>query len=672
MFLGLILPILASVAVIYIPGYLIGRILRFDEMTTLLIAPIISTFTYVSLGILLDYINVSCNPIILFAISVGIGIAMTSIRAVITMKSPQGKKAIVRVIPYKPLTSIAVVLVYFTIAALITYFVFVSALETPDALARFDDNTAHYSRIRTFLETGTYSTNMGGFYPSAWHISAAIVAMAFNENVSLAANSQLIVFLVCVIPSGLFLLLTQVFESKKMVTYGALFSVSFSAFPWGFIEFGQLTPNMMSFAFIPPTLAIYIHFVQAGNIRKHVPRVIAFSVIALVAIAIAQPNGLFTLGILLTCYLAFSSLFNFADNRFVVTRRGILVAALIIGLAIVLWVLLFYLPALQGVINVNWSANHSFFGAIREALLFVYTTRGGMQLFMSAMVFVGVLNTLKNRRYLWLTIAYAFTLLLYAIGDSTDGVLKHFATGFWYTDPFRTAAMNVLCAMPIAVLGFSWLVGIISNALFKVIERFDANGNHQWIPTLLGTVILTIVMATLQFTNIGTFPVGNRTPQTGLLAVRDQIVFRYSSGTWLTSDEISFARDTMEIIPDGACVINIPNDGSEWLHGYLGLNTYFRRVVHGDSSEKNELIRGHLNEIATSQAVQDAVKDAGAHYVLLLDDKTAGNNTILDDYAYNPERWAGIDSITNETEGFELILSRDDMRLYKIDDKYFE
>lgn len=35
-------------------------------------------------------------------------------------------------------------------------------------------------------------------------------------------------------------------------------------------------------------------------------------------------------------------------------------------------------------------------------------------------------------------------------------------------------------------------------------------------------------------------------------------------------------------------------------------------------------------------------------------------------YRYKPEDWAGIESVTDETPGFEVVLADGDMRLYKI------
>ena len=64
-------------------------------------------------------------------------------------------------------------------------------------------------------------------------------------------------------------------------------------------------------------------------------------------------------------------------------------------------------------------------------------------------VLAGVIYTCRNRRYLWMTVAYAFAFVVYVIDVSTDGVVKQVLSGFWYTDYYRTGAMTALFAIPL-------------------------------------------------------------------------------------------------------------------------------------------------------------------------------------------------------------------------------
>lgn len=683
MFIDLIPTVLVSAIVIYLPGYFFIRALRIDKINALIMAPILSIFFYVVLGILLDKLYFACNATFLFILTLLIGLISFLFRLAISYISPKYTKQEINLINLKPSFSRLTLLLYCLIALIVTYIVFISILETPDALAKYDDNTAHMSMIRSFISTGTFSTlnnsptldidGRGSFYPSAWHIQVAIIATIFDNNIPLGLNSALISYLVFVIPSGIFFLLTQITANKRIILFGSLFTASIAAFPWGFVVFGQLLSNLVSFALVPILLASMIGFMRMSRFSK---RILHFTLIlfcGLFSIAVAQPNGLFTFGVWFGIYLMFHFIYNFDSNRFIFNRKSLLKFTASLILAIILWIGFFNAAFMSDTVNFIWEANHSFRGAIKSAALFEFTDRSGCQLFITISVFAGLIYTLFKRKYLWLSIAYMFSFVIYVIGDSSDGFLKHFLAGFWFTDPYRTAAMNGLFAIPLATLGFTGLVDIIVFAFHKLREAVGKTTDRSTnIITGFVAAALTLLMAFFQFTNITSPWIGKPDQQTGLLAVRDYLEWRYASRTWLTTDERDFAKEVMKIIPEGASVINIPNDGSEWLHGAEGLNALYRRVVFSDMDTQNELIRGSLNQIANSKDVQKAVKEIGSHYVLILDDKSESGNTILDDYAYSPSKWAGIDNINENTPGFELLLSEGDKRLYKIDDRFFE
>ena len=75
-----------------------------------------------------------------------------------------------------------------------------------------------------------------------------------------------------------------------------------------------------------------------------------------------------------------------------------------------------------------------------------------------------------------------------------------------------------------------------------------------------------------------------------------------------------------------------------------------------------------MNEIASDDSVLKAVESTGADYLLLLDQGVPYNEgTWLPQYCemYVP-LWDGLNKITDDTPGLELILADGDMRLYKI------
>lgn len=97
----------------------------------------------------------------------------------------------------------------------------------------------------------------------------------------------------------------------------------------------------------------------------------------------------------------------------------------------------------------------------------------------------------------------------------------------------------------------------------------------------------------------------------------------------------------------------------------------FRRTGNNGSNPfspaTNEIIRTRLANVAADAEVQDAVRQVGAKYLILLDDP-AGSDPTMTDQRYEAAQWAGIESVTADTPGFTLLLSEGDMRLYRIDE----
>ena len=99
-----------------------------------------------------------------------------------------------------------------------------------------------------------------------------------------------------------------------------------------------------------------------------------------------------------------------------------------------------------------------------------------------------------------------------------------------------------------------------------------------------------------------------------------------------------------------------------------GLNTLFRRSATAGPSGSEPyatVLRTKLCDYTASDEVREAVEKTGARYVMLLDEKSCDDRTVVK-LRYKEEDWVGIESITQDTPGFTLVLSEGDMRLYQI------
>uniref|UniRef100_UPI0027DBABE5 DUF6541 family protein n=1 Tax=uncultured Senegalimassilia sp. TaxID=1714350 RepID=UPI0027DBABE5 len=337
-------------------------------------------------------------------------------------------------------------------------------------------------------------------------------------------------------------------------------------------------------------------------------------------------------------------------------------AAIILCLvACAAWVLLFIAPPLQGVVTYSWKPTLSIPKAIVAGLLFMFTNREGVQPFLTVLVLLGIAKTLKDRRLRWLSVSYITAFSFYVIDVATDGFVKQLLTGFWYTDYYRTGAMTALFAIPLAALGFAWLVELGVSLLGKMHLGHQGTRDSRVV-----AVVLVVLLAVCQFAPVR-FAFGKTDVRPGLMKIHAEVSSRYSWEKGLTAEEDEFVKRVMSIAGRD-CVVNVPSDGSCWSYGVEGLNTLFRRSATAGPSGSEPyvtVLRTKLCDYAASDEVRDAVEKTGARYVMLLDEKSCDDRTVVK-LRYKEEDWVGIESITQDTPGFTLVLSEGDMRLYRI------
>ncbi len=671
MWLAYLFAVLACIALLYIPGYLLARSFPFSRFASVAIAPVFSMMLFTVAGVVAYEVARPCPPwAIIFSV-----IVLSLLAFVARRFAGKGASDLLRPrLASRELVRIAAL--YVAVSLVVFLIVYLLGIDGPYSFSRNDDSTVHLSLTRGFMDTGTFSTlhtssfldqnlDSTGYYPAAWHVVCALLASITGGSVALSFNASITVFLVLAFPLGMLCLFEKVFRrDKPVIIAGSILVLAFCGFPWGFVVWGQLLPNMAAFIFVPAVLAAFAGIPDATRSADKM-KLAAAVLLGFVSIALTQPNGVFTLGILIVAY-AVSRLFFAPDEDKPRISAGRVVAAVaLFASACALWVVMYNMPFLQSVVNYTWEASLSPFEALASSPFFMFSVRQGVQPLLTLFTVVGIVKTLRDRRYLWLTVVYLVALVAHIIGTSTDSPVKQLLIGFWYTDYNRTGAMCALFAIPVASLGLAWIAAWMRRAL----ARKKPGKSTAWYAGAIG-VIVTIVFALLQFTPIHV-DYRDRQVYLSLSSINHQIGTRYSWENGLTAEEDEFIRKIMdEVLPEDALVINVPSDGSCWSYGVEGINTYYRRSSNTGAradGEEAALIRTKLNQVATDQEVQQTLRELDARYLLILDDLSSDNPTRSDEKRYKAENWAGIESITPETPGFELILSEGDMRLYEIE-----
>lgn len=658
---------LLAVVLLYLVGFLLLKAFRFPALFAIAGAPIISTLCYEVLAIGFDKAGVSASWASLFFPSLvvaGVVLAISAAcrrfgkSALVAGGSPDSEKR------FDPFAA-KMLLLYVGLGLLVGLVVFVKPLDGPECFNQTYDNLTHLGLVRSFAESGHYSSlnatqywdlgMTGSYYPAGWHMVTAMVCDALGVSNLLATNAMNYICCSLVYPvSCLCLTLTLFPEKKTVVAAGAFASIGFVTFPWFFTVYGVLESNLYGFIMVPVMLVAVINVfgadISCGNRIRH----FLFACFSVLFCVFAQPNTFFTVLLFAIPYLAWRIWEETGPDgvKPMGLKARIAWEAAFFAAIFVFWAVCYKAPFLYAVTHFVWDPGASKAQGLVNVLLFS-NTWSPAALVMAVLTIVGLGVAVREKRHGWLVAALGLGAVVYYVGLCFTGTFDHFVSGFWYSDWRRTAALQAMAALPIASLGIAWLHGRLS-------ERLQTSNAAK---AGLG-LCLCLLLFYPSFTVLGMGAI--QTPFGYLAYMLDELY-----GAEQADDEIifstpeqEFVKQVKDIVGDDV-VYNIPYDGSFLAYQVDGLRTVYRLPYTGSGhNDDQRLIQARLYEYATNHEVQDAIDAVGAKYVLMLD---YGHIPYHRDWpAYSAENWEGITAIGDNTPGFESVLSEGDMRLYRI------
>lgn len=540
------------------------------------------------------------------------------------------------------------------------------------------DNDTHLSVIRAFADTqrmstlhvGSYLTagdlqaypfgSASGYYPAAFHELCALVVLAANVTAPLTVNAAISVMGAVVFPLSMSLFVSELFDDDRMALYsGAVLCGLFPAMPYAGAIYGPVYPNIFAVSLLPVALALAFRLMRDKGSR-HISAFAAL-VLALFSLALVHPNALFSFGVIcvptLTVQVAREQRARGAS-----ARRSFLIAALVLLAFVALWVALFFAPPLRNVVSARFAPTSTVGDAMRSLLLLLPSSflqsLGGGQPILFALVTAGAVADLVKRRFPGLVATYVLLQIMCVVATSTFDWFKQFLTGFWYTDSNRLAAILAIVSIALAAEGVSWMAeGARSLAMRK--SRRKATGTAA----SAACAVAALLVVTLE--GYGVFP-----HEGGTLA-RLQSSLNGAYGNWnvYVVSERAAVRDIKGIVGDDI-VANSTYDGSLYAYGSDDVHMLYRTNdtmfdIDGEplDSKDSQLIRTKLNQIATDPEVREAAERLGIRWVVQLDTSRAIQQS---DGFYRAEDWAGIESIDENTPGFQLVYQNGYVKLFKI------
>ncbi len=690
---SLIAPIFAAVVALFVPGYLILRILRFSRLTAAAASPLASCVIYGVLPILYDAAHVRCDIVTMFAIPC---IVLLGCFLISAQRMKTGNAVIFRIFvtpsSWRSRNNArdtgydwAILLLYLGCGIAVGLIAFVANLGSPEAFFSRYDNQTHLNLAQAFVDSGQWcalhhkryaaslacqipmtSGSGSSFYPTTWHALVALVTLMAATKVTIASNALVFVVAAIVFPAGMYLLMRALFGDKRMViAFGALASVAFATYPWVFAIKGPTFPNMLGYAVMLPFMAVVIGFAEQGLIRAQLPRFVIFMLIAFASMAIAHTNSLFTAFVFLAAYGG-HYIWKYAGAHSEKRGRARTIAMLVYLAAIAaFWAFCITTPILHGVVGYNHIENNGFWFSLKGLLLLTLTINS-IQYAVLIVVIVGIIGCIRRRMW-WILVPIAYMAFGYFISRYSAQPWLTIFMGLWYSLPYRAAACLCIFLMPVAALGFTDISRGCAALATKLVPpiRFVA----RYPQTI--TAVLVVLFALATYAPVGITIHGHyiQTPYNSVYGKLAEI-YKQDANRVYGAEEVAFVDKALAITGKDALVINQPNDGSLFAYGVNHMNAYYRSSALKRQTDDSNTLRKHLNEYATNQKVQEAVRDTGASYVLQLDQGVSYENLIKLPQYYKKNRngWIGIDRIRDDTPGFTCVLAEGDMRLYRIDD----
>lgn len=716
------LAVAVALVLCYVPGYLFSRALGTKRATSFVVAPLISVCLIGFSGIAIYPLGLRGVTPLLGGVGLFILIAAGLSYLIQKVRPTQQNQSHTNHVEKNSLNGVFLLTTAF-ISTAIFFVIFHKAIRNPSWFLQSADNYAHLAYITRSVQSGIYSMLHAafytgarpefqtpffdeGFYPNALHSVAAVATAITGLNEALTENVVWFVFVAVIYPVGICALL-QTIGKKNLVTSVLTSFVVFAqlAFPLRMVTVHAVFPNVMGFCAVPSAVVLFILMLNGAVPDKNYsaaeqlksasfvnPRLVLLCVMGILALAMMHPSADFFWAICVLPYVLcrfLPRLTNFLQDKFTLSRpKGIallvVMEVITAGLAVGIWVFLLNTSFLAPTVNFVWEIYVKPLAAAQTVLNFGLLMNMPQVLFAVAF-WLGFVSCCMNKNCRWLTLVFLMTSIIYVASLSDVLPIKRFFSGFWYTDPERTAAMVTIAAVPIAIIGMETTITFVFDLVKHVIKTFKEKGNKgektiskniscdisvddkqttcrpcMFIKSsgvLMCIVALLWSCALLSPWDLASLPRKERSEiRYGIIWLNE--VFEPRDHTTYKADEDKFVKKALQIVGNDL-VVNNPYDGSLVLNSLYGMNIFYRAKVEEEELPQSTIIRTKLNEVASNPEVQQAVRETGARYVLLLD---LENPALLGNQSsYFP----GL-QITDKDPGFEVVLREGPYRLYKI------
>lgn len=561
---------------------------------------------------------------------------------------------------------------YLVVSLVLVTWIYVKNLDGPGSLIPLYDNAHTLSLINSFAKTDCYGPLLSSvyldtpqlfkglsYYPAVLHSIAALAANMFGCSAPEALNIVVFDILFLVLPLSARSLIKSAFPGNREAELFGVFSpFVFYAFPWGLLIFGPLQTYLVGLSFVPAVLSAFISLADWHNASYM--SYFGLSAAGLATVSLCHSSALFSVGVLAIPLIIKAAISVPPFKAFSWKGKSLVVVATLATI-LGIWLISYNLPFLKGTVSYTWRAFMAPSQAF-SAVLGLSLTDSPSQPIVALLVVIGAFSCIRRREgSSWLIASTFLVALVYCIDVTADGWLKQLLGGFWYTDSRRIAAMLIIPMIPL----FSSGVGCIySDVKINVENKKDTKASSK----AMGTGVALVLIA---------FSFGPDMSLCGSINLPSAISFARSSLESLYSlqarqlldkEELDAGQEIAAITSDGGLVLNNALDGSALYYSVCGVNVLNRTCGSGRGTDENADLSKSAVDYASNPDIKKKMDNLDIRYVLQLDSGACPSDRNTFVLNYNPSDWSGIQNITPETPGFDLVYSEGDIRLYHLTD----
>ncbi|ALV46975.1 hypothetical protein MB46_17295 [Arthrobacter alpinus] len=636
-----------------LPGAAVLAALRIRGLVAVCLAPAVSVSVIAVSAVVAPLIHLSWNiPVVLLGTAIASGAAWAARRFIPTLRATSTEES--------PQTGLGAALVGVLLALGLTTALLTLVAATPEAFTQGYDSVFHLNATEFAVETDNASSfaisgfilpaGKAAFYPGAWHGLASLLAIVTGVSVPAATNIMWLATAGVVWPLSCVFLTRVLFGRRPLLLlFAGVMAAAFPAFPWLLLQYGSAYPNSLSNAMVPLGIGLALLILRpAVHTGLEPVQALAVVVLFLPGAVMAQPNGIFSVLLVLTPLLVFL-VFAWLRTGFTRSRRGgFSRMALLIFLTAFVGAALFTLPQIRSLFSYTSPAFLLFPVALFRNFTHAPDPVWFPSVVLTILVMVGVWAGFRRPGLRWLLGSLLLLTLTYPLASGTNVALANIVMAPWWDNPERVGALMPLLAVPLAAFG---LVGALDwlRARFPGTANSSFQAGHKGKMTAAAGLAVVLVLS-----NPGLWQIN------GEVGNMYKVPAEPDGHAQVDAQELALIQRLADYTTTDDVIANNPYNGSALAMVLAGRTMLFPYSSQGDLNEDLYTLRFWLNRVGSDQEVCAAAKRQGVTYLL-----DFGTDYIP---AFNDPRslYPGV-TLAPDSDAFTLVASEGHARLYRLD-----